>query len=143
MRYFIAYLSALIFGIGLGISGMTDPSNVKGFLDIFGNWQPPLILVMGGAIAFHGLSYYFITRRQSPLLTEAFLLPSKKDIDLRLVIGSLIFGAGWGLGGFCPGPAIAAAFTLNPSVLVFIGSMSAGIGLYHYAFKPLVLEKVS
>lgn len=136
MQYIVAYLSALLFGVGLGIAGMTDPANIIGFLDIFGEWKPALILVMGGAIAFHSVSYYFITKRSSPLLSTDFLIPAKRQVDMKLIVGSAIFGIGWGTGGYCPGPAIAALVTLSPSVLVFITSMLAGIAVFYYILKP-------
>lgn len=139
MKYFIAYISALLFGLGLGVSGMTDPSNVIGFLDLFGDWKPALILVMGGAIVFHGTSYYLITKRTSPLLTDSFLLPTKKHLDRRLIAGSALFGIGWGIGGYCPGPAIASLVTLNSPVFIFVASMIGGIAFFHYIFKPLFL----
>jgi len=135
MRFLATYFSALIFGLGLGVSGMTNPSKVKGFLDIFGQWQPALIFVMGGAVLFHGLSYYFIRRRSSPLFGEKFLVPTKKIIDTRLVSGSILFGIGWGLGGYCPGPALASLFLLNSSVLTFIASMLVGMVLFFVTVK--------
>ena len=139
MRYCIAFISALLFSLGLGISGMTNPSNVIGFLDVFGVWKPALILVMGGAIAFHGGSYFLITKRTTPLLTDSFLLPSKKHLDGRLIAGSSLFGIGWGISGYCPGPAIASLATLSTQVFIFVAAMIGGIALYHYIFKPLFL----
>lgn len=139
MKYFVAFLSALLFGLGLGISGMTDPSKVIGFLDLFGNWQPALMLVMGGAIGFHAISYYLIKKRATPLLGGMFLLPTKKHVDGRLVIGSALFGIGWGIGGYCPGPAIASLVTMSTSVMIFVLAMLGGIALFHYLFKPYFL----
>lgn len=141
MVHVVAYLSALVFGLGLGLSGMTDPRNVIGFLDIFGAWQPALALVMVGAIAVHSLSYYLIMKRPTPLLTPAFYMPTKQQVDMRLIIGAVVFGIGWGMGGFCPGPALASIVTLHPDIFVFIISMILGIGFYHYAFKPRILER--
>ena len=139
MRFLMAFISAFLFGLGLGFSGMTDPHNVKGFLDLFGDWKPALIFVMGGAILFHSISYFLITKRKSPLLTPKFLVPNKRNIDAKLITGSALFGIGWGLAGYCPGPAIASVFTLNSSVLLFIGSMLIGIVLYHSFFKRFFL----
>ena len=139
MKYLIAYISALLFGLGLGISSMTDPSNVVGFLGLFGDWKPALILVMGGAIAFHSISYYLIKRRPTPILADSFLLPVKRHVDRRLVIGSAFFGIGWGIGGYCPGPAIASLVTFSTPVLVFVASMIGGIALFHYIYKPRFL----
>lgn len=126
----------------MGISGMTDPKNVIGFLDIFGDWKPALILVMGGAIGFHAISYYFIRKRPSPILADAFLVPRKSSLDVRLIAGSALFGVGWGIGGFCPGPAVASVATLNSGVFTFILAMLVGIAAYHYVFKP-VFEKAN
>lgn len=139
MSFVITFISALLFGLGLGISGMTNPSNIIGFLDIFGDWKPALILVMGGAIGFHAVSYYLIRRRASPIIANTFKVPSKTHIDARLVIGSALFGIGWAIGGFCPGPAFAALITSNESLFIFIASMCAGIALYHYLFKKFLL----
>ena len=137
MRLFAAFISALIFGLGLGVSGMTDPENVRGFLDIFGNWKPALMFVMGGAVLFHGFSYTLITKRRSPLLGGSFSIPQKKLVDARLIAGSALFGIGWGLGGYCPGPAISSLFTFDSSVFIFLISMIAGMFFFHYLFKPV------
>lgn len=141
MRYFIAFISAFLFGIGLVVSGMTDPKNVIGFLDLFGNFNPQLILVMVGAIIFHGISFFLIKRKPSPLLSEQFMIPNKRNIDLKLTLGSVLFGVGWGIGGFCPGPAIASLVTLSEAVLTFTVAMVLGIAIYHYLFKPYFLEE--
>jgi len=128
MSLFVAaFFSALIFGLGLGVAGMTLPTKVIGFLDVTGNWDPSLAIVMIGAIAVHSVSYRLITKRESPILTAEFQIPEKRQIDPKLVLGSLIFGVGWGIGGFCPGPAIVAAVSGAPSVLVFLVSMIAGV----------------
>ena len=127
-----AFFSALIFGLGLGVSGMTLPSKVIGFLDVTGTWDPSLAFVMIGAIAVHSLSYQLITKRASPILTGNFQIPTKRQIDSKLILGSLLFGAGWGLGGFCPGPAIVAAVSGAPSVLVFLASMVAGVFVHKF-----------
>ena len=142
MKFIIAFLSAFLFGIGLGISGMTDPSKVIGFLDILGDWRPALALVMGGAIFAHTISYYFIKKRPSPFLDVQFYLPTNKHIDKKLVIGSALFGIGWGLAGYCPGPAVVSFVTFDKTVLTFLAAMFLGIALFHYVFKPLfILEK--
>lgn len=128
-----AFLSSLLFGLGLGISGMTIPAKVIGFLDITGHWDPSLALVMVGAIAVHSLSFRWITRRKSPIFTEYFEIPTKRKIDFKLIVGSLLFGIGWGLGGFCPGPAIVSSVAGLKTVYVFLSSMIAGVYL-HYGF---------
>lgn len=139
MCYIAVYLSALLFAVGLGIGGMTNPNNIIGFLDIFGDWQPALLLVMVGAIGFHSITYYFITKRSSPIFEDTFHLPKLKEIDKRLIIGSAIFGSGWGLGGFCPGPAITSLVLLDTHIFVFVGSMILGIALFQYIYKPLCM----
>jgi uncharacterized membrane protein YedE/YeeE len=126
-----AFVSALVFGLGLGISGMTLPSKVLGFLDVTGEWDPSLIAVMLGAILVHSISYRIIKRRGSPLLVSSFKIPTRRDLDWKLVLGSAIFGAGWGLGGFCPGPALVGLVTAQSSVLIFVASMVAGMYLYN------------
>jgi uncharacterized membrane protein YedE/YeeE len=121
-----AFLSGVIFGLGLAVSEMTDPARVTGFLDPAGAWDPTLVFVMGGALAVTSPGFALILRRPRPLLSAQFIRPTKKDIDAPLVGGAAIFGVGWGLSGFCPGPAIAALSTLSPSVAVFVAAMIAG-----------------
>lgn len=135
-----AFLSALLFGLGLAISGMTQPAKVLGFLDIFGQWDPSLLAVMAGAIIVHSVSYRIITRRKSPVLTTQFHIPTRRDIDWRLVLGSAIFGAGWGLAGICPGPALVALAAAQSPIVLFVVSMMGGIFLHHI-FNAKVLQK--
>ncbi len=135
-----AYLSALLFGLGLSVSGMTNPDKVIGFLDVTGAWDPSLMFVMLGAVAVHGATYRLITKRSSPLLTASFQIPSNRKIDRRLILGAVLFGLGWGLGGFCPGPAIVSAVSGAPSVLAFALSMTLGIYGHHF-FKRIVTSK--
>lgn len=127
-----AFFSALLFGIGLAISGMTLPVKVIGFLDIAGHWDPSLAFVMMGAIAVHRVSYRLIAKRSSPIFAAKFQIPSRRDLDWKLVIGSAIFGLGWGLGGFCPGPAIVGLVTGQTAVLTFVVSMIAGVYLHKF-----------
>lgn len=141
MRYIVAYISALLFGAGLGIGGMTNPDNIIGFLDIYGDWQPALLLVMVGAVSFHAISYYLITRRATPLLDHKFFVPVRKPVDKRLIAGSALFGIGWGMGGYCPGPAITSLVSLSPQVLIFVVSMIGGMAIFHYVWKPFFLEE--
>jgi len=136
-----AFFSALVFGVGLGIAGMTLPTKVIGFLDVTGAWDPSLAFVMIGAIAVHGVSYRLIMRRSSPVLTPKFFIPSRRDLDAKLLLGALIFGIGWGLGGFCPGPAIVASVSGHASVLIFVASMVAGIYAHAGFMKFLNSEK--
>lgn len=121
-----ALLSGFIFGLGLAVSEMTDPARVIGFLDLAAQWDPTLLFVMGGALAITLPGFAMVQRRPRPLLAEKFTMPTKKEIDAPLIIGAAIFGIGWGLAGFCPGPALAALSTLSPSVAVFVAAMIAG-----------------
>lgn len=120
-------LCGLIFGIGLLISGMTQPEKVLGFLDIFGRWDPTLVLVMGAALAVSGIGFALVRRRNRPVLAPQHLWPLRTDIDRPLVVGSLLFGIGWGLVGLCPGPALVNLASLTPSVLVFVLAMATGM----------------
>ncbi len=130
MKNFISFFVGVIFALGLGMSGMTKPSVVISFLDVFGDWDYSLLLVMIGAILFHSFSYFLIRRRQSPLLEPEFLVPTNKVIDAKLIFGALLFGIGWGLGGICPGPAIVSLATLKIEILIFVVSMFVGMKLY-------------
>ncbi len=127
-------LSALavgfIFALGLGLSGMTQPQKVIGFLDLFGHWDPSLIFVMAGAILVHFVMYKLIRKRKSPLLSTQWHVPTKKEITPALIIGAFIFGVGWALGGFCPGPAITSLASFDKTPFVFVISMLAGMFLY-------------
>lgn len=128
-RAFSAFLSGILFGVGLLVSGMTKPTKVLGFLDVAGAWDPSLMFVMVGGIAVHLALYKFIVRRPGPLLEAEFHLPHHDAIDARLLLGAAIFGIGWGLGGFCPGPGITAAVR-GGTALVFAVAMAAGMALH-------------
>lgn len=121
----IALVSGLLFGAGLVVSGMTQPTKVIGFLDLFGAWDASLMLVMGGAIGVHFFAYRFIANKRSPLFAAKFSVPTRRDIDTKLLVGAILFGAGWGLGGFCPGPGVVASASGATSVLVFIAALLA------------------
>lgn len=127
MSIFIALFAGVIFGAGLLISGMMDPEKVIGFLDIFGDWDPSLIFVMGSALVVTIPAFRFIFRKSCPVLNDRFALPIKTQVDTSLVVGAAIFGVGWGLYGYCPGPAIASLSSLNQSALLFVPSMLAGM----------------
>ena len=120
----------LLFGIGLILAGMTDPSKVLGFLDLAGLWDPSLAFVMGGAILVSLGAFTLAKQRTTSFLGGAMHLPTSRDIDKRLVTGSLLFGAGWGLAGFCPGPALVSLGTGNPKAVVFVVAMLAGMALF-------------
>ena len=123
-------IAGTIFGIGLAISGMMNPAKVLGFLDIAGNWDPTLAFVMGGALMVSAPGFLLLRRRGVPLIGGKFHLPTRTDIDSRLVGGAALFGLGWGLGGFCPGPAIAGLATGVAGVYVFVAAMVAGMLLF-------------
>ncbi len=123
----IYLLAGVIFGIGLSISGMNDTSIVKGFLDITGEWNYSLAFVMATAIVITTVGYRYLFSKDKPLLASEFNLPKRSEIDKPLVIGSIIFGIGWGLYGFCPGPALASLASLSPYSLAFVISMAAGM----------------
>ena len=124
------FFVGLLFGCGLLLSGMTDPGKVIGFLDLAGNWDPSLAFVMGGAILVGFFAFAIARKRTTSFLGGALHLPTSKDIDKRLVIGGLLFGAGWGLAGFCPGPAIVSMAAGQPKALLFVIAMVAGMGLF-------------
>lgn len=123
-----SFCSGIVFAIGLGISGMTRPVKVIGFLDFFGAWDASLAFVMVGAIAVYFLAYRLSGHMSSPLLAPDFSLPKRSDLDVKLIVGAAIFGAGWGLGGFCPGPALVSLASGTLPVFIFVISM--GIGMY-------------
>jgi hypothetical protein len=125
-----AFASGFIFALGLAIGGMTQPAKVTGFLDFFGNWDPSLACVMIGAILVHAILYRVIRHRSAPLFTAAFSVPTRKDIDLRLLGGASLFGVGWGLGGFCPGPAVTSLASGKSPVVIFVAAMITGMYLY-------------
>ena len=122
-RVFAALLSGVLFGLGLAISGMTDPNVVIGFLDLFGDFNLALMFVLGGAVGTTLIAFRFVLRRPSPLLASDFQLPTRKDIDARLLIGAGLFGIGWGLAGYCPGPALVSFGALIDTALVFVPVM--------------------
>lgn len=127
----VSYIVGLLFAIGLGISGMTQPQKVINFLDFFRSWDPSLLFVMVGAIVIHYSAYFFIRKlRKTPLLDKEWHIPTKKDITPSLVVGSILFGIGWGLGGFCPGPAITSLFSFEIKPIAFIISMIVGMILF-------------
>jgi uncharacterized protein len=122
-----ALVAGLLFGAGLVVSGMTRPTKVIGFLDVFGAWDASLMFVMMGAIAVHFIAYRVVRGQSSPLLAGSFALPTRRDIDMKLLLGAAIFGVGWGLAGFCPGPAVTSLASGSLSVFVFVAAMLAGL----------------
>ncbi|WP_408095769.1 DUF6691 family protein [Peredibacter sp. HCB2-198] len=140
MKNIVAFFSGLIFALGLGISGMTRPDVVKGFLDITGNWNWSLMGVMIGAILVHSIAYRLIMKRKSPILEREFYVPTKKGIDARLVLGAIIFGVGWGWGGICPGPSIVNLAGGATSIVIFVLFMLLGMKVFQW-FDNRVLSK--
>ena len=126
-RNVAAFGAGALFAAGLAVSGMTRPSKVVGFLDLAGRWDASLAFVMMGAIAVHLVAYRVVLRRPAPLFDVTFHLPTRRDIDWRLVLGAALFGVGWGLGGFCPGPALVSAAGASLGALVFVVGMTLGM----------------
>lgn len=126
-RMIAALVSGLVFGLGLSMSGMLDPARVRGFLDITGAWDPSLAFVLGGAVAVSALGVLVAKRMPAPMLDGQFHLPHGRLIDRRLVVGSAIFGIGWGIGGLCPGPALASLSLGLPATVWFVAAMLAGM----------------
>lgn len=132
LRMLVALFSGTLFGLGLAVSGMVDPAKVIGFLDIAGHWDPTLALVMGGALLVTIPTFRLILKRSRPVLADDFELPTKKEVDARLLGGAALFGVGWGLSGFCPGPAVTALASGLMPVFAFVGAMVAGMALYKW-----------
>jgi len=126
MKLFLVLCSGILFGLGLSISEMVNPTVVLNFLDVFGQWDPSLIFVMGGALITVSAGFHWIFKRQSPLFSEKFHLPKVKDIDSNLIIGAAIFGIGWGLAGYCPGPVIAGLAYAQLEGVLFCFAMFLG-----------------
>jgi uncharacterized membrane protein YedE/YeeE len=127
MKLVAAYAIGLIFGLGISISGMANPAKVVNFFDVAGSWDPSLAFVMGGALLVAFVGFRVVLRRPAPALADAFQLPTRRDLDARLLGGSAVFGIGWGIAGFCPGGALPALGTGVPEVFVFVAAASVGI----------------
>lgn len=121
-----SYVAGLLFSLGLAVSGMTDPARVVGFLDIAGNWDPTLMFVLGGAVMTTFIGYRFVLKQPGPWLAGRFDLPCKRDLDTKLLGGAALFGVGWGLSGYCPGPAIASLGGASIPLLAMLASMVLG-----------------
>lgn len=122
--------AGVVFGLGLAVSQMVNPAKVIGFLDVAGKWDPTLLFVMGGALLVTMPAFRWVVKRPYPLFAAGFVLPTKKDVEPRLVIGAALFGVGWGLAGLCPGPAVTALVTLAMPIVVFFVAMLAGAFAY-------------
>ena len=130
MKAWPAVISGVLFGLGLTLSGMSDPAKVLGFLNVTGVWMPDLIFVMGGAVVVTLILTPWVLRRQAPLMAPAFSLPGKQLLDRHLVGGAMLFGIGWGLIGICPGPGIVNLINFDLGILVFVAAMLLGMSLY-------------
>lgn len=129
-RIVASFAIGILFGIGLTIAQMVNPGKVLSFLDLAGDWDPSLAFVMGGGAGVAAIGYRLVWRRQRPLLADAFQVPKRTDIDARLVIGGGLFGAGWGIGGLCPGPALAVLALGHGEAVIFMVAMLTGFGLF-------------
>ena len=127
----VAGLAGALFGVGLAVSGMTRPEKVANFLDLAGSWDASLMFVMVGAIGVHLVASRVLRRRPAPAFEERWHLPTRKDLDAKLVVGAALFGVGWGLGGYCPGPGLVSAGAGSLAALVFVGGMTLGILVEH------------
>ncbi len=118
-----------LFAVGLVVGGMTDPGKVVGFLDFAGRWDPSLMFVMGGAVMVHFVLFRLVLKRPTPVFDAKFHLPTRRDVDLRLVLGAALFGIGWGLGGYCPGPGLVSIASGGVAPVLFVAAMAAGMWL--------------
>ncbi|WP_127717080.1 DUF6691 family protein [Halobacteriovorax sp. HLS] len=130
MKVILSMIAGVIFSFGLVISGMINPDKVIGFLDIFGQWDYALAFVMGGAVIFNLITFKLLKKKDRPFFNGNFEWPTRKDIDSKLIIGSALFGIGWGLIGICPGPGIVNLISLDTKVFTFVGSMVAGMLIF-------------
>jgi hypothetical protein len=134
-KHISAFVAGLLFALGLGVAGMTHPSKVLGFLDLFGDWDPQLVFVMGGAVAVYLIGFRLVRHRPHPVFESTFALPTRRDIDRPLVVGAVLFGVGWGLAGLCPGPALVGIASGAGAVLAFVVAMVGGMYLRVAAAK--------
>ncbi|PRY99410.1 hypothetical protein BCM14_0855 [Jezberella montanilacus] len=141
MKNLLTFIAGLLFGLGLIVSGMTNPYKVIGFLDLFGRWDPSLMFVMLGAIPVAFFGFNFIEKKRTTIFNEPLHLSGKTHLNKALVVGSLIFGAGWALAGFCPGPALVSLGSGNTSALIFVVAMSAGMAFHDHLYKPIFNPK--
>lgn len=140
MKLAVAFVSGLLFALGLAIGGMTQPGKVLAFLDVAGDWDPSLAFVMAGAVLVHAVAYRTIRGRKAPLFASAFDLPTRRDLDGRLIGGAALFGVGWGLGGYCPGPALTALVSFAEPAVVFVVGMVGAMAVFAAQRAPARLE---
>ncbi|MBT5185297.1 MAG: YeeE/YedE family protein [Kordiimonadaceae bacterium] len=129
VKAIVGFLSGIVFGLGLVLSGMSNPAKVLNFLDIFGTFDPSLIFVMAGAILIVFAGYKLILKRKHPVFAQVFQIPTRKDLDKNLILGAAFFGIGWGIGGFCPGPAISSLLLGSEGIIYFFPAMLVGLTL--------------
>jgi uncharacterized protein len=135
-RLLTSTMAGLLFGAGLSLSGMTHPQKIQGFLDIAGNWDPTLVFVLAGAVGVTIIAFRFVLKRKTPFFDDRFYVKSERKVDAALLTGSAIFGIGWGLGGLCPGPAIAMAAAPNREFWIFFPTLIAGFLIHSFLWKP-------
>lgn len=132
MKWVVAWVAGLLFALGLGLSQMTNPAKVLAFLDVTGDWDPSLAFVMGGAIGVHVFAARWAARRATPLFETRFHLPTQRRADLGLLLGAALFGLGWGVAGYCPGPALVAVVGLDRTTLIFVASMLGAMAAFRW-----------
>lgn len=141
MTNVVAFVVGLVFALGLGLGGMTQPARVLGFLDAAGAWDPSLAFVMAGAVAVYGATFPLVMRRGRPVFAATFGVPTRRDVDARLVAGAAIFGVGWGMAGLCPGPALVALASGTPRIVLFVGAMLAGMAVQRWSDRSLATRR--
>lgn len=142
-KYLIGpFFGGIVFAIGLGMGGMTEPTKIVAFLDVFGNWEPDLLFVMGGAVSTYAIFYRWVLKRKQPLFESSFSIPTSKAIDKRLILGSALFGIGWGMTGLCPAPGLVGLTSGATYALVFVGTMILGMLLGRSQFGQKLFTKV-
>lgn len=141
MNILISFFVGLMFAFGLGVSGMTQPHKVIGFLNVFGDWDPTLLAVMFGAVVVHFLAYRLVKRFPQPWASKEWHIPTKRELTPQLIYGSIVFGMGWGMAGFCPGPALTTAAAGSTQAIIFVFSMLVGMWLYRKLERKLFPSK--
>lgn len=135
MQLVLILFAGALFGAGITISGMANPAKVQNFLDLAGQWDPSLAFVMGGGLLVTTPGFYFLLKRKRPLFADLFSLPTRRDIDVKLIVGGALFGIGWGLAGLCPAPALVALLTAWPIFILFALAMAAGMVLHYWVLE--------
>lgn len=135
LQAIVSFLCGAIFTIGLVLAGMTQPLKIIGFLDVFGNWDPSLVFVLASAVGVYYITNQVVMKRKSPLLAPKFLVPNRTDLELKLVVGGLLFGTGWGMSGLCPGPILATLGTATSSVITILVTMLIGLYISFYIVR--------